>query len=804
MRRLLLFSALVSTCSFIVMTGTSLASTTILVGKTSVQSLPDNDAAGSAEAFRYTAAASGNAGAISVYVDSGSAATNLIAGIYSNTSGHPGTLLGAGSLALPTASSWNTINFHSYPALTAGQTYWLAVLGTGGTLNFRDTDPGRGSCSQNSAETTLSSLATTWSSGPTWTTCSVSAYVTMASTTPPPMPGPVNTAIPAVTGTQMQGNALSTTNGAWNNSPTSFAYQWQDCGSTGASCTNISGATSSKYMLTSSNVGHDVRAVVGATNAGGSSFAISAMTGAIAAPSAPPPTVVAPANTVAPVLSGTTTAGQTVSTSNGTWSGSPTSYSYAWQDCDSSGNACVNVSGANASTYTLASTDVAHTVRAVVTATNSGGSTAAHSTQSSVVSAASTGGGGGGGGGTLPSGVSLQQIDGGSTFFSHFSNSSSFDNPAVYPISVFDQTLGYNGSSWDPASLSSYHNEGVNGFISLYNGFNQAMMNSIQSDNMWVFDSSAPSYASPMTGLQWFDEADGINQCGNMPSGSLLGQSVPCSTGYYGGAPSASQIGQITSDLHGAQGAGDPTRAVYGNYTGGNIAWPTPPNANSAAYVNAVDIASFDDYIITGGYDPDHNLWRQYDDVQNTRAEANYSHPIWGYIEAGNPETSGSWSGITPTPAMETAEAWNMVIGGARGITWFDHSFCSCGGMPQSSDTLIDPNPYWAPLQAAVKAWDQEVASLAPVINSPSANSYVTHTGSMNVMAKYASSQNSFYVFAAPRFNSSQNITYTVAGGYTGPVTVVNENRTVQATNGQFTDNVAGQTAVHVYQIPNA
>ncbi|HWF52291.1 MAG TPA: hypothetical protein VG294_16745 [Solirubrobacteraceae bacterium] len=788
------------------MTGTSLASTTLL-GKTSVQSLADNDAAGSAEAFRYTAAASGNAGSISFYVDAGSSAKSVTAGIYSNSSGHAKTLLATGTISGPKSSSWNIVGLNSSPSLTAGQTYWVAVLGLGGTLNFRDIDPGSGNCSQNSAQSTLSNLPATWSTGVSWTTCTVSAYVSASASSPapppPPVLAPVNTAIPVVTGNTVQGNTLSTSNGSWANSPTSFAYQWQDCGSTGGSCTNISGAIASTYMLTTGNVGHGVRAIVVAANSGGSASANSAMTPMISAPSTPPPPPAAPTNTAVPLVSGTTTTGQTLSTTPGTWSGSPTSYAYAWQDCDGTGSTCSNISGATSSTYTLVNADVNHTIRAVVTASNAGGSISASSPQTAVVSAPTTGGGGGSTG--MPSGVSLKQIDGGPTYYSHFSNTSAWDNPAFYPISVFDQTLGYNGSSWDPTSLTAYHNVGVNGFISLYNGYNQSMLNGIQSNSMWVFDNApAPSYANPITGIQWFDEADGINQCGNMPSSSLLGESVGCSTGYYGGSPSATQIGQITADLHGAKGAGDPTRVVYGNYTGGNIAWPAPPNSNSAAYVNAVDIASYDDYIITGGYDPDHNLWRQYDDVQNTRAEANYSHPIWAYIEAGNPETSGSWSGITPTPAMETAEAWNLIIGGARGISWFDHSFCSCGGMPMSSDTLIDSNSYWAPLQAAVKAWDQEVTSIAPVINSPFANGYVTHSGSMNVMAKYNATQNNFYVFAAPRFNASQNITFTIAGGYSGPVTVVNENRTVQATNGQFTDNFANQTAVHIYQIPNA
>ena len=90
-------------------------------------------------------------------------------------------------------------------------------------------------------------------------------------------------------------------------------------------------------------------------------------------------TVAAPTNTAVPAISGTTTQGQAAKPSNGSWSGSPTSYAYQWQSCDSAGNNCTNISGAITSSYTLSSADVGHTIRAVVTATNAGGSTPATS-----------------------------------------------------------------------------------------------------------------------------------------------------------------------------------------------------------------------------------------------------------------------------------------------------------------------------------------------------------------------------------------------------------------------------------------
>ena len=109
-------------------------------------------------------------------------------------------------------------------------------------------------------------------------------------------------------------------------------------------------------------------------------------------------TTAAPSNTGLPVISGTATQGQTLSTSSGTWNGSPTSYSYQWQDCNSAGAGCSNIGGATSSSYTLAASDVTHTVRVLVTASNSGGAGSAAASSPTAVVTASSGGGGTGGG----------------------------------------------------------------------------------------------------------------------------------------------------------------------------------------------------------------------------------------------------------------------------------------------------------------------------------------------------------------------------------------------------------------------
>jgi hypothetical protein len=76
--------------------------------------------------------------------------------------------------------------------------------------------------------------------------------------------------------------------------------------------------------------------------------------------------------------------------SPGIWSGSPTSYAYAWRRCDISGASCATIAGATAVSYVLATSDAGTTIRVSVTATNSGGSGSATSAATAAVSSSTT------------------------------------------------------------------------------------------------------------------------------------------------------------------------------------------------------------------------------------------------------------------------------------------------------------------------------------------------------------------------------------------------------------------------------
>ncbi len=97
-------------------------------------------------------------------------------------------------------------------------------------------------------------------------------------------------------------------------------------------------------------------------------------------------TVTPPANVSPPTISGTPTPGQTLTASNGTWTGSP-SFSYQWQDCDQSGQNCTAIPGATSQSYTVASSDLGSTVDVVVTATTGAGFAQASSSATAVVTA---------------------------------------------------------------------------------------------------------------------------------------------------------------------------------------------------------------------------------------------------------------------------------------------------------------------------------------------------------------------------------------------------------------------------------
>jgi hypothetical protein len=106
----------------------------------------------------------------------------------------------------------------------------------------------------------------------------------------------------------------------------------------------------------------------------------------------------APANVILPAITGTTTEGETLSSSTGTWTNAPESYAYQWMRAltdggepllDGDGRPLgVEISGATNSTYELTADDVGEFIFVDVTATNRSGSASISSDATTLVAAA--------------------------------------------------------------------------------------------------------------------------------------------------------------------------------------------------------------------------------------------------------------------------------------------------------------------------------------------------------------------------------------------------------------------------------
>jgi hypothetical protein len=220
---------------------------------------------------------------------------------------------------------------------------------------------------------------------------------------------PIDRAAPTMSGVTQDGQTLTASPGTWDGTaPISFSYAWRRCDSAGKNC----GATFTvpsalpTYTLQDADVGHTMSVVVAATNP---ATAPTTSTPAVQLGSFATNTVVTPANTTAPTISGTPRQGDTLTESPGTWQPSSSMVTRQWESCDASGAGCAPIPRATAQTYQLTPADVGHTVVVQETASDNGATSSAASVPTGVVQAApSTGGGSsgnpGGGSGGNPGG----------------------------------------------------------------------------------------------------------------------------------------------------------------------------------------------------------------------------------------------------------------------------------------------------------------------------------------------------------------------------------------------------------------
>jgi hypothetical protein len=182
---------------------------------------------------------------------------------------------------------------------------------------------------------------------------------------------PVNTALPAVSGTAYPGNALTVSDGTWTGVPTPvLTYQWQESDGIGGPWTDITGATTNSYTVLPADLGIYLRAQVTGSNTAGASTADAA--GVYVA--LVPPSVVTAAS-----ISGPAHPGQALTGDRGVWAGDNPTFSYQWQASDFGTGPWTDISGATQVDYTVRSADAERYLRLIATASNQDGSASSES-----------------------------------------------------------------------------------------------------------------------------------------------------------------------------------------------------------------------------------------------------------------------------------------------------------------------------------------------------------------------------------------------------------------------------------------
>jgi hypothetical protein len=445
--------------------------------------------------------------------------------------------------------------------------------------------------------------------------------------------------------------------------------------------------------------------------------------------------------------------------------------------------------------------------------------------------------------GSLP-GVTLRQIDGGPHYYAHIDPASAWmdqhimvgawlEQPLTATEVAYDVAMG-NNIYWNLAAnpLDTKDCGGVQPCRVNFNVIRAARMHASAPDVTSSSGSETVAYeGTDEPDLNFGPGSNGWNPKGScIPNGSKCGYTV--ANFFYSGRPTS----------YGSPGYPVGRKPITQGFGKGVLFWE--PDAQAAKFLSYSDTLSADSYWMT---DADLDVASQggcallpastiscgngggsglttaqralpanyafnVTRLEQIQATNGPSKPITVDVETGCPGSKD----LCTTPAASTAAAWHAIIAGARGIIWFQHNF---GGPCVDFNTFYDGSNPASPMYDCrqvpgvtlhdvvtnVSAFNHEVASLNSVLLAPFAENYVS-TGNADVSAMAKCSHGVFYVFAAsgkPATPPADNlsVTFTVAGGYSGPVTVVGENRTLRAANGVFTDRFANEDSVHIYKI---
>ncbi len=353
-------------------------------------------------------------------------------------------------------------------------------------------------------------------------------------------------------------------------------------------------------------------------------------------------------------------------------------------------------------------------------------------------------------------------------------------DPNFFPIAVWAQ---------NPANAATYKQYGVNLYISIHGGLDQKKLDLLRQADMKVI---AHQNRFGLTQLDepliygWMhgDEPD------NAQRSNVANKWDPCR-----------DPADIIRDYHEIKEK-DPTRPVYlnlgrgvahTNWVGRGVCRGRTDMymVDNNGYLKGCDIASFDIYPVNAREEEvKDQLWYVAKGIDNLKEWSNYSKPVWCWIETTR---ISERTGRKPTPAEVKSEVWMALIHGAKGFGYFCHSFA---GRTQETALLQDTE-----MINSVKAINEEVTSLAPVLNSRDTKDFASVKSSndsvpVDILTKKDGKTN--YIFAVAMRDGTTQATFSVRSGKN--VEVIGENRTLRVKRRKFTDTF-NRYGVHLYRI---
>ncbi len=199
-------------------------------------------------------------------------------------------------------------------------------------------------------------------------------------------------------------------------------------------------------------------------------------------------------------------------------------------------------------------------------------------------------------------------------------------------------------------------------------------------------------------------------------------------------------------------------------------------------YVAGGDILGTVLYPINEGY-PLEWIAQGVDTLSNL---SNYDKPVIAVLEASHFVDTMP----RPTPAQIRAEVWLALVHGAAGIEYY------CHALPQTTTDCLDD----LPTRAGLTAINQEVTSLAAVLNTQAVANGVTLSSSAPIATRLARRADATYLFTVGMSAADTAATFALRGFTSATAEVLGENRTIPVSRGVFSDEFAGYS-VHLYRI---